>query len=139
MKAKLFLFSTLAINLLLLFACSQVPKQLNVNESHAGKEVKISNGGIITVTLETTSCFEWELANISDKTVLLALDYRFDLPEIDKTETTYISPFCGPMGEAIWIFQAIGKGRSTINLECNQTVEGGLHAIKTFDVTVIVK
>jgi len=126
--------------LLALFACgsSSTPIQVTVDSSYSGKEVKIAAGGSLTVILESnqTTGFQWELANISDQTVLEKVDQKFITfpPEV----TSGGSPLVGAPGAEAWIFKALQKGKSTISMGYSRPWES-VPPAKTFTLTVSVK
>jgi len=134
MKSKLALIGTVIAISLCLFACSQAPKQVAVDDSYSGKEVELGVGGSLTVTLESnaTTGFQWtEQAVISNQTVLEQVNHQFEAP----ADTGMV----GAPGKEIWTFKALKKGKSTVSMEYSQAWEGGEKAAQTFDLTVVVK
>jgi len=75
----------------------------------------VMNGAIgddFTVTLGSnpTTGFQWlEVAEIGDETILQQTDHIFMGPGIDKPP--------GTAGEEVWIFKALKKGTTTVDLE----------------------
>jgi inhibitor of cysteine peptidase len=137
-KTKLIWAIVVAITLLALFACgsSSTPKLVFVDSSYSGKEVKIAAGGSLTVTLESnqTTGFKWELAKISDQTVLEQVNQKFVAPEATKDGT----PLLGAPGKEVWTFKALQKGKSTISMEYCRPWES-VPPAETFVLTVLVK
>ena len=139
MKTRLIvLTSIIAVMLLCLFGCSPggsvAPSEVSVDESATGKTVKIAVAGTLMVTLESnaTTGFQWELASISDQTVLEQVDHQFVSPPED-------TGMVGAPGKEVWTFKALKEGSSTISMEYSQPWEGGTKAAETFSLTVVVK
>ncbi|MFO8143688.1 MAG: protease inhibitor I42 family protein [Dehalococcoidales bacterium] len=140
MKKKLMLMvSLLAVVSLALFGCTSgsggggtAPSSLSVDESQSGQQVEIASGGTLTVTLESnrTTGFQWELKSVGDTSVLQSQGGTYNAPD---------SEMVGAGGEAIWTFEAIKPGTSSISMEYSKPWEGGTKAEKTFDLTVVVK
>ena len=131
MKSKLILIcATVAISFLL-FACSPA----SVDVSYAwNQETEVAVGGLLTVTLESnaTTGFEWELANITDETVLeQAGEQEYKAPAGEGV--------VGAGGAEVWTFKALKKGKSTISMEYRRPWEEGVEPAQTFALTVVVK
>ena len=133
MKSKLILTCAVVVILLCLVACGVAPKEVSVDASYSGKEVKLGVGGSLIVTLESNPAstgFQWELTENSDETVLQRVDQRYEAPEA--------GGMVGAPGKDIWTFKALKKGQSSISLEYSQPWVGGTKAAETFDLTVVV-
>ena len=133
MKPKLVLTCAMVVILLSLCACSPAPKQVSVDVSYDGKEVEITVGGSLTITLESnpTTGFQWELTEITDQTVLQQTDHEFKPPETGAP--------VGAGGEEVWTFKGLKAGESIISMEYSRPWEGGEKAVETFNLTVVVK
>jgi predicted secreted protein len=125
------------ILVLLLSSCC-VTKEVSIDESYDKQEIEVTTGVVLAVTLKATSCFDWRLMSISDLNVIEVVDNTFETPKLEEIGTEF-SPFCGPEGKAIWTFQAIEKGRSTISMGLSAPYEGSYPVLKTFTLTVVVK
>ena len=141
MKSKLILMCAVVAISLGLFACSSAVKQAEVSvdiddfmeQKHISQEVEVAVDGSLTVTLGSnqTTGFKWELAEITDESVLEYVDDEYVPPE-DKE-------VMGAAGEEIWTFKALKKGATEVSMEYGQSWEGGEKAEWTFVLTVVVK
>ena len=134
MKSKLVLICAITAMLLCLVACVPSPQEIAVDASYSGKKVELGVGGLLIVTLESNPAstgFQWELAEISDETVLQRVDQRYEPPED--------GDMVGAPGKDIWTFKALKKGESSISMEYSQPWEGGTKAAETFELTVLVR
>jgi len=105
---------------------------LNVDDSYSGKQVELSVGQTLVVTLASnvTTGYSWSLTENSDGTVL------------NKTGNEYISPqttLIGAGGKEEWTFKALKKGNSTISMVYSRPWETDTPPAQTFDLTVVVK
>ena len=112
-------------------ACSGSSNNVNVDSSYSGKQVEISVGQSLVVTLESnaTTGYSWALVQNSDDSVLI------------KTGNEYIAPqttLIGAGGHEEWTFKALKKGTSIISLGYSRPWESTPPA-KTFTLTVVVK
>ena len=112
-------------------ACTGGSNNLNVDASYSGKQVELSVGQSLAVTLNSNAStgYSWYLAQNSDETVL------------NKTGNEYISPqttLVGAGGKDEWTFKALKKGNSTISMGYSRPWESMLPA-ETFNLTVVVK
>jgi inhibitor of cysteine peptidase len=112
-------------------ACSGGSSNLNVDASYSGKQVELSVGQSLVVTLESnvTTGYSWSLAQNSDETVL------------SKTGNKYVAPqttLVGAGGKEEWTFKALKKGDSTISMGYSRLWES-TPPIETFDLSVVVK
>ena len=142
MKAKLILMGIVVAALLSLVACSAAEEQAQVSvdiddfmgQKHISKEVEVAVDGLLTVTLGSnqTTGFKWELAEITDESVLEQVG-----------EQEYKSPGGGAPpgagGEEVWTFKALKKGAAEVSMEYSRPWEGGETAEWTFVLTVVVK
>jgi inhibitor of cysteine peptidase len=105
---------------------------LNVDDSYSGKQVELSVGQTLVVTLASnvTTGYSWSLTENSDETVL------------SKTGNEYITPqttLMGAGGTEKWTFQALKKGTSIISMEYSRPWETDTPPADTFNLTVVVK
>jgi len=127
--------------LLSLVACSSAAEQAQVSvdiddfmeQKHISKEVEVAVDGSLTVTLGSnqTTGFKWELAEITDESVLEYVDDEYVPPE----DTGVV----GAGGKEIWTFKALKKGTTEVSMEYSRPWEGGEKAEWTFVLTVVVK
>jgi inhibitor of cysteine peptidase len=113
-------------------ACSGGSGNVNVDSSYSGKQVELSVGQSLVVTLDSnaTTGYSWSLAQNSDDTVL------------NETGNQYIAPqttLVGAGGKEEWTFKALKKGTSTISMGYSRPWETGTPPAETFDLTVVVK
>jgi inhibitor of cysteine peptidase len=104
---------------------------VNVDSSYSGKQVELSVGQSLVVTLESnaTTGYSWALVQNSDEAVL------------NETGNQYIAPqttLVGAGGKEEWTFKALKKGTSTISMGYSRPWES-TPPIETFDLTVVVK
>jgi len=95
--------------------------------------VQLRIGGRLTVILYSnpTTGYLWsESAQISNRTVLMQIDHKRLPPTSDRA---------GAGGQEVWTFKTLKRGSSTIYLEYSQPWEGGIKAIWTFNLTLVVK
>ena len=112
-------------------ACTGGSNNVNVDSSYSGKQVELSVGQSLVVTLESnaTTGYSWALAQNSDGSVL------------SKTGNKYIAPqttLVGAPGKEEWTFKALKKGTSTISMGYSRPWES-TPPVQTFDLTVVVK
>ncbi|MDY7018579.1 MAG: protease inhibitor I42 family protein [Chloroflexota bacterium] len=133
MKSKLVPICVIIAISLCLFGCSSAPKSVSVDASYDGKEVELGVGDSLLVTLESNSTtgFSWELAKISDETVLKQIHQKYEGPGSGAPP--------GAGGQEVWTFKAFKDGTSSISMEYSRPWEGGEKAAETFNLTVIVK
>ena len=99
---------------------------------HITKEVEVAVDGSVIVTLYSnkTTGFGWELAGISDESILEYVSDEFVAPEANG--------LMGAGGEEVWTFKALKKGTTEVSMEYSQSWEGGEKATWTFVMTVDV-
>jgi inhibitor of cysteine peptidase len=105
-------------------------KILNIDASYSGKQVELSVGELLVVTLESnvTTGYSWTLTGISDESVL------------QKTKNEYVAPktnLIGASGKEVWTFKALKKGNTTISLGYSRPWES-TPPVETFSLTVVV-
>ena len=132
MKAKLILMGIVVAALLSLVACSSAAEQAEVSvdiddfmeQKHISEEVEVAVDGSLTVTLGSnqTTGFKWELAEITDESVLEYVDDEYVPPE-DKE-------VMGAAGEEIWNFKALKKGTTEVSMEYSRSWEEGEKAVQ---------
>ncbi len=134
MKARLIIVYLMTAVLLSLLACSSaVPKELSVDIASSGKEITMTAGSTLTVTLESniTTGYSWnENANIGDKAVMQQTDHKYQSPA---------TPALGAGGKEVWTFKALKVGKSTISMEYRRPFEPNVALAKTFTLTVVVQ
>ena len=133
MKYKKLFFYGFTLSIFLLALNLTSCKSVSLDKSYDGKEVNVSPGTTLTVTLESngTTGFEWELTGISDNTVL------------EKVSDSYQSGFSlpgqvGVGGKEVWKFKALKKGHSTIDMQYSQPWNKGTKGAEKFSLTVVV-
>jgi inhibitor of cysteine peptidase len=112
-------------------ACTGGSNNVDVDSSYSGKQVELSVGQSLVVTLASnaTTGYSWTLAQNSDQSVL------------DETGHEYIAPqttLLGAGGKEEWTFKALKKGTSTISMGYSRPWES-TPPVETFDLTVVVK
>jgi len=112
-------------------ACTGNSNNLNVDSSYSGKQVELSVGQSLVVTLESnaTTGYSWALVQNSDDSVLNETGHEYIAPQ-----TTLI----GAGGNEEWTFKALKKGTSTISMGYSRPWES-IPPVETFDLTVVVK
>ena len=139
MRSKMVSTFILFILLTCFFACATTPKTvINVNFLKQ-KEVEVSEGEIILLSLKSnaTTGFKWELARITDESVIEFLDNKYKAPKPKKPGRR--GPATGVPGKELWTFKALKKGKSIVFMEYSRPWEGGEKAVKKFVLTVSVK
>ena len=145
MKTKAVVTGIMAMVLLATGACSMaqgVPKEANtqvpIDELMANKnvhrEIRVPDGGVITVTLGSnpTTGFSWgETAKIANPAVL------------EQTSSQFVAPegkgIVGAPGNQVWTFKALQKGTTTVGMEYSQPWAGGEKAAWTFQLSLTVE
>jgi len=112
-------------------ACTGGSNNLNVDDSYSGKQVELSVGQSLVVTLESNAStgYSWYLVQNSDE------------PVLNNTGNKYIAPqttLVGAPGKEEWTFKALKKGTRTIFMGYSRYWESTPPA-KTFTLTVVVK
>ena len=105
---------------------------VNVDSSYSGKQIEISVGQSLVVTLDSNAStgYSWALNQNSDDSVL------------SNTGNEYIAPqtsLVGAGGKEEWTFKALKEGTSTISMEYSRPWETGTPPADTFELTVVVK
>ena len=115
-------------------ACSESSDVVNVDSSDSGKQVELSVGQSLVVTLDSNAStgYSWSLTENSDETVLSNTGNKY----INPPQTT--PPIVGAPGVEEWTFKALKKGTSTISLGYRRPWES-TPPVETFDLTVVVK
>ena len=112
-------------------ACTGGSNNVNVDSSYSGKQVELSVGQSLVVTLESnaTTGYSWALFQNGDDSVL------------NKTGNEYVAPqttLVGAGGKEEWTFKALKKGTSAISMGYSRPWES-TPPVETFDLTVVVK
>jgi inhibitor of cysteine peptidase len=116
-----------------LAACSSAPEDLSVDMSNSGQEVTISNGGILTVKLDSNAStgYSWTAdAAVADNTVLKQTDHIYQPPA---------TAMPGAGGQEAWNFKGLKAGKTTISMDYRRPFETNVAPVKTFSITVVVK
>ena len=124
-----------------LLACEpagkEVPLQLTyddfVPQKYLTRNIGANIGDVVKITLPSnpSTGFKWELAGISDLTVLKQDgDSEYVLPE---------SSAPGAGGQEIWTFKVLKRGTSNISLAYSRPWEGGTKGEWTINVSISVK
>ena len=151
MKSRLTLGSAMVATLLALTACSAViqandqteqtdigvVKQVAVDASYDGQEIEVPAGHLLVITLEAnpTTGFRWELSEPIDEDILALIQSEYKPGEQAKQNP----PISGAGGTEVWTFEALTAGEATVSLEYSRPWEGGEKAVRTFNLTVVVK
>ena len=106
---------------------------LHVDASYDGKEVEFTTDRLLVVTLESnaTTGFQWELAELTNEEALKYVEDKYNAPEA--------TGLVGAGGTEEWTFKSLEKGTSIISMEYSQSWDGGMKAVNTFTLTVVVK
>jgi len=115
-------------------ACTGNSNNLNVDSSYSGKQVELSVGQSLVVTLDSnpsSTGYSWSLIQNSDESVLSKTGDKYIAPQ-----TT--TPMVGAPGVEEWTFKALKKGTSTISMGYSRPWES-IPPVETFDLTVVVK
>jgi len=105
---------------------------VNVDSTYSGKQVELSVGQSLIVTLVSnpSTGYSWSLADNSNESVL------------SNTGDEYIAPqttLMGTPGSEKWTFKALKKGTSIISMEYIRPWEDNTPPAETFNLTVVVK
>ena len=108
-------------------SCSREEKSITVDLSYSGKQVEMSIGDSLVVTLpsDASTGLSWS-AWVSDETILQQIEHQ------------YIGQV-GAGGEEIWTFKAIMEGTVTIEMEYRPPQEEDAEPAQTFDLAVNVR
>lgn len=114
---------------------TESPRQVVVDASQTGTEVTIAPGDSLVVTLDSnvTTGFQWQLSSGMNEAVLALGSHEYQDP--DKSDDGIL----GAGGREVWTFNAVGKGKTQVDLEYRQAWEGGIKAAETFVLTVVVE
>jgi inhibitor of cysteine peptidase len=112
-------------------AASGGSNTIYVDTSYSGKEVEISIGESLVVTLPSNAStgYSWKLAENSDEGVLQEVGHEYIA-----TQTNLV----GAAGKELWTFKALQDGTSTIHMEYIRPWEAGTPPAETFSLTVVV-
>jgi hypothetical protein len=126
MRQKVILIIILATALLAQAACSFIPpRDLSVDDTYSGKQVKVSQYGTLTITLQSDSITGpgWsDKANIEDITVVEQTDHK-------------ILPL---KNQEVWTFNTLTSGHSTIYLESRLLSQTAGAPLKSFTLELTV-
>jgi predicted secreted protein len=109
--------------------CDQFSKQANIVQ-----DISVKMGSRVTLSLcsNPTTGFQWsEKAQIGNPQVLEQKSYKFEAPAS--------TGMVGAPGNAVWTFEAMGLGTSTVYLEYSRNWQGGEKAVQTFKLNVTVQ
>jgi len=94
-------------------------------------EIEVNDSLTVTLCSNPTTGFDWEEAEISDKTVLEEESRQFVSPEAENV--------VGGAGKVIWTFKALKKGTTRVSIDYSRPWEGGEKGHWTFKIAVVVK
>jgi inhibitor of cysteine peptidase len=108
-------------------ACAREGKSINVDVSWSGKQVGMSVGDSLSVTLpsDARTGYSWS-SWVNDESIL------------QQSESKYIGKV-GAGGKEIWIFKALTEGTCTIEMEYRLPQEEDTTPAQTFDLTVNIQ
>ena len=111
-----------------------LPVEVLVDVDNAGSQVKLEQGQILVVTLESnpTTGFKWEQV-VNQETVLEQVG-EVEFKPIETGEP----PPAGAGGWEIFRFKAISPGQMTLKLIYHRTWEEGVEPADTFSIEVVV-
>ena len=125
---------------LLLTGCKQqAAKSINITTDEFGQQnnivrsVELTQPGSLNVTLgaNPTTGYQWDEANIDDKTV------------IEQKSRNYVAPTAtgvvGAPGKDVWVFNSLKAGTTTIHFGYSRPWEGGEKDSWTLVLNVTVK
>jgi len=107
-------------------ACGGGGSNINVDDSYSGREVEISVGDTLTLTLpsDIRTGYTWT-ARVNDNRILHEADHN------------YIGQV-GAGGKDVWSFKASKKGTATVSIEYSRPNEESVPPLETFFLTVSV-
>jgi predicted secreted protein len=109
--------------------CDQFSGQANIVQDVS---IKMGNRVVVKLCSNPTTGFQWsEKAQIGDAKVLEQKSYKFVAPAS--------TGMVGAPGNAVWTFEALGRGTSTVYLEYSRNWQGGEKAVQTFKLNVTVQ
>ena len=108
-------------------SCAREGKIINVDFSWSGKQVEMSVGDSLTITLpsDTGTGYSWS-SWVSDEIIL------------QLSEDKYIGQV-GTGGKEIWTFKALTEGTCTIEMEYRPPQEEDATPAQTFNLTVNIQ
>jgi inhibitor of cysteine peptidase len=108
-------------------ACAREGKSINVDLSWSGKQVEMSVGDSLSVTLpsDAGTGYSWS-SWVSDESIL------------QQSEHEYIGQV-GAGGKEIWTFKALTEGTCTIEMEYRPPQEEDATPAQTFDLAVNIQ
>ncbi len=111
------------------------PEEVNVDEGDADSQVKLEQGRILVVTLESnpTTGYGWEVAENQESILEQMGEAEF------KQSETSEPPLVGAGGWEIFRFKAISAGQMTLQLVYHRPWEEGVEPLKTFSLQVVVR
>ena len=145
MKTRLSVVALIAVASALFFSlgCAGLQNQVSIAVSckdfeanpNINKEVQVSEGGTVTVTLcsNPTTGFQWEQEIYCPLigTIITEEDHKF----IPPAATAGV----GAAGQEVWTFRSVNKGTATVNLAYSQPWEGGQKGAWTYNLVVTAK
>ena len=134
MKRRIAVFALPLSFLLSVVACSPLMVgNVSLTGSDTGKAFNVSNGTVLTVTLESnpTTGYSWtENATLSRSGVVQQSGHEYILPS---------QPIPGRGGQEVWTFKAVSPGTAVISMDYKRPFEPTNPPANTFNVTVTVQ
>lgn len=125
-------FLVLFALILIAAGCASNGKETKtIGASDAGKTIGLTAGDTLEVTLEgnPTTGYTWEVASV-DTSVL---------KQVGEPAFTPVSTLVGASGQVTLRFEAVGSGKTTLQLIYHRSWETGVAPLHTYEVTVQVE
>jgi inhibitor of cysteine peptidase len=110
------------------------PEEVNVDEDDADSQVKLEQGQVLVVTLDSnpTTGYLWEV--VENQESILEQIGESEFKPSDESEP----PMAGAGGCEIFRFKAVSAGQTTLQLVYRRPWEEGVEPINTFSIDVVV-
>jgi len=107
-------------------------REIKLGADASGKEIELKKGQILAIVLESnpTTGYTWEVQGPLDEQVLR---------QMGEAEFKAASDQLGAPGVLTFRFQAMGTGRTTLQLVYHRPWEEGVEPLKTFSIQVVVQ
>ena len=100
---------------------------------HVSSEMVVSPGDMFSVILGSTPSTGYAWVLTSDPVRLMQIGHQ----TLGTTDTSI--PTVDSGGREVWVFEAVGKGKTIVSLEYSEPSEGGKKGMWTFELTVTVQ